>query len=159
MSEARSRAARLMLPLALVVAAVLLFAPLPDRWTRGWKVTFLDFGHVPLFGVLMLLAARPDRSLLWPALFVIALAGLTELIQGQVGRTADWGDFFRGTLGALAATAALLAWRRRRQPKLAIGAGLLAVALLAWPVFEAAPRLIDASEGSPQFPPMAGVLI
>src|SRR4051812_28569490 len=107
---------RWVVPAALVVAAVLLLVPLPGRWRGGWVSVFLDLGHVPLFGALVLVMTRRDRSPLWPTLLTVALAGLAELLQPLTGRTADWLDFLRGTLGALAAAAAILAWRRRCRP-------------------------------------------
>ena len=78
---------------ALVVigsAAVLLLAPLPTGWRAGWREKLLDFGHVPLFAVLVValrggLGVRPG----WSVLVAVAAAGLVEVIQPAVGRTGD----------------------------------------------------------------------
>jgi hypothetical protein len=143
---------------ALGVAPVLLvlLVPLPERWHGGWRNTLLDLGHVPLFGGLTLYLCwvlRPAR--LWPALIALVVAAFAELVQDRFGRTGDLLDFIRGALGVLAAVVVARAWRGPRTPgRLALHA-LAALAVLAWPVAEAAPRLLDAWEGYRSFPTLA----
>jgi hypothetical protein len=153
MGDARKWAVRLLPVLVPAAAAVLLLAPLPDRWTRGWRGSLIDFGHVPLFAVLVLAWSRPGRSPVWPALLAVGAAGAVELVQGAAGRSPGWGDFGRGVLGAAAAAAGLQA--RRTRGGRAAGYGLLAAGLAAWPVIDVAPGLLDAAEGYSVFPVLA----
>jgi hypothetical protein len=140
---------------ALAAALGLLFLPLPREWSRGWRVTLLDFGHVPLFAALVFIWTPRDRPVWRTLLFAVALAGAVELVQKFVDRTADWGDFVRGAIGALCAALLILAWRSRRRPVLAVGCALLAAGSLAWPVLDSGPRLLDAYEGYRAFPVLA----
>jgi hypothetical protein len=145
------------LGLGLGLTAALLLLPLPD-WCQGdWQARLLDFGHVPLFAALTLLLWACLGPGLWrPVLIAVALAGAAEVAQGWVGgRTPDALDFLRGSLGALAAAAGVGAWRARAFPTRAAGFLLLAAALLAWPVLEAAPPLLGAYEGARDFPTLA----
>lgn len=156
MSESRLRVlTRLVRVAAVLLAAVLLFSPLPGAVAGGWRGTLLDFGHVPLFAALVFVWSVPDRSPWRYALLAAALAGLVEVVQYFVGRSADWGDLFRGVLGAFAAAAGLTAWRSRRRPVRAVAFVLLAVGLLTWPVIDSGPRLFDAYEGYRDFPVLA----
>jgi hypothetical protein len=141
---------------AVALAGLLLLVPLPRAWQGGWRSKLLDLGHVPLFAVLTF-ALRPAGRGPWhrPALLAVALAGLAELLQAGVGRSADFYDFLRGAAGALAAGLVLRAWQGPRTAgRLAVHA-LAALALLAWPVADAAPRLLDAWEGRRDFPTLA----
>lgn len=156
MSESRLRVlTRLVRLAALTIAAVLLFSPLPGTVAGGWRGTLLDFGHVPLFAALVLVWSVPGRSAWRYALLAAAFAGVVEVVQYFVGRSADWGDLFRGVLGAFAAAAGLTAWRSRRRPVRAVVYALLTVGLLAWPVIDSGPRLFDAYEGYRDFPVLA----
>jgi len=156
MGELRRRAARLVIPvLAVGIVAALLLLPLPDPWSRGWRGSILDLGHVPLFAALTLAWVRRDRSPLPPALCAAGLAGVAELVQAGVGRNPDWGDFLRGVLGALAAAAGVAAWRARRTPRRAAGFVLVVAGLLAWPLLDIGPRLLDAARGYRDFPVLA----
>jgi hypothetical protein len=110
-------------------------------WCQGdWQGRLLDLGHLPLFAALTLLPwACLGPGLSRPVLIALAVAGVAEVVQGWVGRTPDPLDFLRGALGALAAAGYLL----------------LAAALLAWPVLDAAPPVLDAYEGTRAFPTLA----
>jgi len=72
-----------------------------------------------------------------------------------VQRTPDWGDFVRGVLGASAGAVCVHAWRRRRNGLRLLAASVLVAALLAWPVLDAGPWLLDAYEGYRDFPVIA----
>lgn len=143
--------------LTAVVATVgLLLAPIPARLLGVWQGQILDFGHVPLFATLVLALRVGMGAPLWRPLFAaIALAGLAEIVQPFVGRTGDWVDFLRGSLGAFSAAAALRAWESRRSRIWACAYLILAVALPVWPVVEVAPYLADAMTGRRAFPVLA----
>lgn len=138
----------------VAAAAVLLFAPQPVAWQAGWRAKLLDFGHVPLFAALAVALRVGLRwRLRWCLLVAVAAAGLVEVVQPFAGRTAGWGDFAHGVLGALAGAAVVRAVGCR----LPGAAGWLALAagLVAWPVAEVAPHLVDAVEANRAFPVLA----
>jgi hypothetical protein len=148
---------RLVPVVTLAVTCVLLLIPLPRGWHGGWRGELLDAGHVPLFAavaVSLWVWLRP--ALVRPVLIAVAVAGLAEVVQHFVGRTASWFDFLHGSLGALAAGACIRAWRDRRSPRRALGWFVLAVGLLTWPVVRFSPVLLDAVEGWGDFPTLAG---
>jgi hypothetical protein len=130
--------------------------PLPASWHGDWQSKFFDLGHVPLFGALTIyLWFVLGRSWLWPPLIALVLAGLAELVQDQFGRTGNLLDFVRGALGITAALVALHFWQGpRRLAELAIHA-LAIVALVAWPVVDSVPLLLDAWEASRSFPTLS----
>jgi hypothetical protein len=142
---------------AVPVAALgLLFIPLPTGWLGVWQGQLLDFGHVPLFAVLVAALRTgwgvPLRTALLGA---IGLAGLVEVGQPLVGRNGDWADFWRGCAGAVSAAAAIRARDAHRSPLRRAGYAALAVALLAGPVIEVAPYLADTVDGYRAFPVLA----
>jgi hypothetical protein len=147
---------RLAALVVFVSAAVLLLAPLPIGLRTGWQAKLLDFGHVPLFAVLVV-ALRGGLSLRlgWSVLIAVATAGLVEVIQPAVGRTGDWSDLAYGALGALAGAAGVRAVECRDRRAVAVGYLLFAAALVAWPVAEVAPHLADAVEAHRAFPVLA----
>lgn len=138
----------------LAATAALLLLPLPRDWRAGWRGELLDFGHVPLFAAFTLaLWAWLRPSILKPVAIAVAVAGLAEVVQHFVGRTASWADWLNGSLGALAAGAVLTARESRRWHRL--GWLAVAVVLVAWPVWEIAPTLRDAADGDRDFPTLA----
>jgi hypothetical protein len=142
--------------LATGVVGALLLVPLPSAWGGIWQSKLLDFGHVPLFGALALtLWLLLGPSLIWPVGLSLSEAGLAEIFQQLVGRTGDWLDFVRGGLGIFAAAAAVAAWQYRRKPLWLLGGSVASVGLLAWPVWDAGPYLLDAYEGYRAFPVLA----
>jgi hypothetical protein len=133
-----------------------LLAPLPRSWRGGWQSQFLDFGHVPLFaGLTVALWAAFRGPWYRPALVAIAAAALAEVVQPTFGRSGDLLDFLRGGAGALAAAALIRFGQGPRSWGRFGGHALAALALLAWPAAEAAPRLLDAYEGGRDFPTLA----
>jgi hypothetical protein len=159
-SPAEQRGQRLIARIAALTAvaatAGLLLAPIPDRLLGVWQGQILDFGHVPLFAALVLALRVGMGSPLWRPLFAaIALAGLAEVVQPFVGRTGDWVDFLRGTLGALSAGAAIRAWESRRARVRACAYLALALALPVWPIIEITPYLTDEMTGRRAFPVLA----
>jgi hypothetical protein len=140
----------------VVLALAALLAPLPPRWGGGWRGTLLDLGHVPLFAALTLgLGFALRRGWVWPAAIALALAAAAELFQPLVGRTASLLDLLRGAAGVAAAVILAHAARwPRTVPRLG-GHALALVAVLAWPVADAAPLLLDAWEGHSDFPTLA----
>jgi hypothetical protein len=134
----------------------LLLMPLPLPWHGSWRSKLLDLGHVPLFGGLTLcLWLLLGGRLLGPVLFALALAGLAEIVQPYFGRTGDIFDFLRGALGILAAAALVRACRRPRTVGRVAAYVLVALGLVAWPVGETAPHLLDAYQGYRTFPTLA----
>jgi hypothetical protein len=108
--------------------------------------------------------AAPTRSaarlaaptgLLWSVLIAIGIAGLAEIVQGWVGRTMGLGDFLRGSLAALATGAVIAGWQWRRYPLRVVACLLVAAALLAWPLVDGVPYLVDAYQGARAFPVLA----
>jgi VanZ family protein len=103
----------LLLSIFLVVAAALLFVPLPIPPTAAGRI-IENAGHTPLFmlltlGVLMIL--RHDFLMHGSRLYVLAgsvgVAGgfLTEAIQKPLRRDASWEDVIADSLGVLLALA------------------------------------------------------
>src|SRR5262249_14345902 len=141
---------------AVAVVALLLLMPLPQRWQGAWQGQFFDLGHGPLFASLTIwLWLSLRRSLLWSSLISLLVAALAELIQDHVGRTGSVSDFVRGALGVLAADVALHAWQGPRTVRRLGGHALAIIALVAWPVADAAPWLLDAWDGYRAFPTLA----
>jgi hypothetical protein len=141
---------------ALAAVGVLLLAPLPHAWQSGWRARLLDFGHVPLFAALTV-ALWPALRGPWyrPVLAAVAVAALGEVLQGFVDRTPDWADLLHGALGALSAGVALRGWEGpRTAARLALHAAA-ALGVLAWPVAEYGPGLLDAYEAHSDFPTLA----
>ncbi|QJW98038.1 hypothetical protein [Frigoriglobus tundricola] len=156
MEEKTSRPARFTAIAAVAVTAVLLFAPLPAGGLGIWQGQILDFGHVPLFAVLVVaLRAGMGPPLYRPLGAALALAGIAEVIQPFVGRTGDWLDLLRGALGAFSAAAAIRAWESRRTRLQALAFLVLAVALPLGPIAEAAPYVMDTLESQRAFPVLA----
>jgi hypothetical protein len=142
--------------LAIALAAALLLVPLPGAWRGLWQSKVLDLGHVPLFALLTVLVwRRLGPGVLGPIAIAVGLAAAGEVLQGLVGRSAGLRDFVRGALGALAAGAGIAAWQARLRPAQAFGWLLAVAALIAWPLYDAVPYLIDAWEGSRDFPVLA----
>lgn len=140
---------------ALVAVTALLLAPLPPHWLGPWQGRLLDFGHVPLLAALVLALRAGLGSLPRALLLALGVAALAEVVQPLVGRTGDWIDLLRGSLGALAGAAAIRAYEVRRRPGGALGYSLLAVALPVWPVVEITPYVADTVEGARSFPTLA----
>jgi hypothetical protein len=153
----RGRAGALIVAcLALALAGLLLFCPLPRAWEGGWRSELCDFGHVPLFAVLTLALRRAVGGPWYrPVLVTLALAALVEIVQPFVGRTGSLADFLRGAAGALAAGALLRAAQGPARWLRLAGHGLAAAALVAYPVVEAGPGLLDAALGIADFPTLA----
>jgi hypothetical protein len=141
---------------ALVAVGVSLLVPLPAGWLGAWQDKLLSFGHVPLFAALVLaLRSWLGQPLGRALLAAVVLAGVVEVAQAGVGRSADWADFLRGCLGAAAGAAAVRAYQSRTAPARAAGYLSAVAALLAWPVAEVAPYAADAVEGRRAFPVLA----
>jgi hypothetical protein len=142
---------------AAVVAAVgMLLTPLPTNWLGAWQNQLLDFGHVPLFAAIVL-ASRIGMGppLYRPAIAAIVLAGLIEVIQPFVGRTGDWMDFLRGSLGSLCGAFVIRAWESRGSWIRVVAYLTFGVVLVVWPIVEVAPYLADTVEGYQEFPVLA----
>jgi hypothetical protein len=138
--------------LILLAAGMLFFVPLPNDYRARWYSAAQDLAHVPLFAMLTFLTGR----LCWPeriARIAIAAAGLAaaiEIVQPLVGRSASWHDLIYGIVGVAVAVVGL----QTRWPvamRLAIGA-----ALVAWPLAQNAPVMIDAFQSWRSFPVLVG---
>jgi VanZ family protein len=113
---------RLLLLIAFViVAAALLFVPLPIPATYAGR-TIENAGHMPLFlvGTLFILAIlRHDLQVEGPKLYVLAgIIGvgcglLSEVIQMPLRRDASWEDVFADAVGVLVALALYALFDRR----------------------------------------------
>jgi hypothetical protein len=140
----------------VVLVAAVLLVPLPQSWHGRWQSKFFDLGHVPLFAALTLvLWWTLGRRWPWPALIALTIAGLAELVQERFGRTGNVEDFLRGSLGVGIAVVVIQVCRPPRTwDRLAVGA-LLVAGLLAWPIVDCGPSLLDAAEGYAAFPTLA----
>jgi hypothetical protein len=142
--------------LALGVVMSLLLIPLPESWHGDWQAKFFDLGHVPLFaGLTLLLWWALRGSWHWPVLISLTLAALAEIVQGYFGRSGNLLDFIHGALGVAIALAIVDAWRGRRTVWSLAVHGLLVLVLLAWPISDSGPHLLDAYEGWRSFPTLA----
>jgi hypothetical protein len=95
------------------------------------------------------------HSALWAALISLAVAALAELVQDHFGRSGSLLDFVRGALGVGAALVVLHAWQGPRTLRRLAVHAVAVVVLLAWPVADAAPWLLDAADGFRSFPTLA----
>jgi VanZ family protein len=140
----------------LTPVAALLLVPLPPSWDGPWQSKLFDLGHVALFFALTLaLWVVLKRSWAWAIGVALALGGLAELVQDWFGRTGSLLDFVRDVLGSACALVVVRAGQGPLTlPRLA-GHVFVLVALLAWPVADAAPRLLDAWEGYRELPTLA----
>jgi hypothetical protein len=140
---------------AVALVTVLLLMPLPGGG-HGWRSKLFDLGHVPLFGALTLcLWLTLGPSWRQPVLVALTLGALTELLQDAFGRTGDLLDFIRDALGVACAVVLVRAWQGPWTPLRLAGHALALAALLAWPLADAGPRLLDAFEGYRDFPTLA----
>lgn len=146
---------RLLVPLALVLAAALLLVPLPGWWRGIWQSKLLDLSHVPLFAVITLLLWHRWRSVASAVAVAVLLAALAEPLQALVGRSPDWGDLLRGVCGAVATAGGILAWTQRRQLGIVFAGGAVALTALAWPLYDSFPYFLDSFEGVRSFPVLA----
>jgi hypothetical protein len=141
---------------AVALAALLLLMPFPAGSGGDWRGKVLDLGHVPLFAVLAgWLWLTLGRGWTWPVVISLTLAALTELVQGAVGRSGNVADFLRSALGVAAAVMFVRAWQQPRTVLRVTGHLLALVLILAWPVADALPWLLDAWEGYQAFPTLA----
>jgi hypothetical protein len=144
--------------LVLGAVAFLLLTPFPEDWHATWSSKFFDLGHVPLFAtVTVCLWWLLGRSLLWASAIALFLAGLGEVLQYEMawGRSGDVPDFIRGALGVGAAGVLLHAWKGPwTAGRLALHA-LAVITLVAWPVLDAFPSLLDAYAAYRAFPTLA----
>jgi hypothetical protein len=88
-------------------------------------------------------------------LIATGIAGLGEVFQAWTGRSGELDDFVRGALGALAAVAGIRAWQLRGRPLPVSGCLVVLAGLVAWPLYDAVPTLVDAFEGAHDFPVLA----
>jgi hypothetical protein len=135
----------------------LLLVPLPRSWQGSWQGKTLDFGHVPLFAALTLaLQAGLRRSWILSAGIALAVAGLGEVLQElfsqSLGRSGNLADFLRGAAGALAAGLLIRAGQGARHRWRLLVHGVLSLALIAYPLAEVVPSLIDAGKAYHDFP-------
>jgi hypothetical protein len=140
----------------VVLVAALLLTPLPPRWHSQWQAKLFDLGHVHLFaGMTLLLWLLLPRPWYAPALIALSAAALGEIAQNYVGRDGNFPDFLRGALGVLAAQVVIHALQGRRSLRRLSCHAVLIIALLAWPVWDAVPWLLDAVDGFQSFPTLA----
>ncbi|MBC8024840.1 MAG: CIA30 family protein [Steroidobacteraceae bacterium] len=133
----------LLLSIFLVVAAALLFVPLPIPPTAAGR-TIENAGHTPLFMLLtlgVLLILRNDFGMLGSRLYVLAgLVGvgggfLTEAIQKPLRRDASWEDVIADALGVLLALAVFALFDRRSALPRSVRLLSLGVALLCMTIY------------------------
>lgn len=125
--------------LALAGGGAVLFMPLPEGWSDGWRGEWLNRLHTPLFGVVCValrvffraIAGTRSRSAALAALFATLAAAVVEVVQPWFHRSADLGDLMWGVAGVAAGTlwnvasGAEARWGRMVVPMLAVAAGLL----------------------------------
>jgi len=155
---------------AAIAACLALFLIAPDvpRDLRS-LIHFYDFGHVPLFALIALLAdaflrstaaARPAiRSPLRRRLLLlggcVAVGVAVEIAQGLTGRDMESSDVLRDAAGAVSGLLAITAWEIRARPRRA----LLPLALAAMPALVAflpvGLALLDERRGLTELPVLA----
>jgi VanZ family protein len=127
----------------LVVAAALLFVPLPIPPTMAGR-TIENAGHTPLFMLLtlgVLLILRNDFMLQGPKLYVVSgLIGvfsgfLTEVIQKPLRRDASWEDVIADALGVMLAVGLFAFFDRRPTAPRAFRYASLVVALVCSAIY------------------------
>ncbi len=106
-----SRLLRLAAVAILVVSLTLMLGPFGGAEASSGisdKVAhFVVFGLILWsFGVLF-----PRLPRLWAALAAVALGGAVEVVQGMVGRDADWLDLAADTAGVAVALGLWVVWR------------------------------------------------
>jgi hypothetical protein len=106
-----SRLLRLVAVAILVVSLTLMLGPFGGAEASSGvsdKVAhFLVFGLILWsFGVLF-----PRLPRLWAAVAAVALGGAVEVVQGMVGRDADWLDLAADAAGIAVALALWVVWR------------------------------------------------
>ncbi len=79
----------------------------PSLETHVWD-KLLHFTAYFGLALIATLAVRADRRIWWILLALIVLGGVLEIVQGMVGRDADFHDEIANSIGAL--TGALLGW-------------------------------------------------
>ena len=142
--------------LAIGTVLILLLVPLPERWQGDWQGKFFDLGHVPLFaGLTLVLTSAMGGSWRWPAVISLTLAALAEIAQDYCGRSASFLDFLRGSLGVGVAVVVIRAWKVPRTLRRLACHGLMILGLIAWPMADRGPYLLDAYEGWWSFPVLA----
>jgi hypothetical protein len=152
----RRRTQRLVAGIMIGLVVVVLLIPLPAHWHGTWQSKFFDLGHVPLFtGLTLILWWCLGVSWVWPALIGVLLAAATEIAQLHTGRSGNVPDFVRGALGVLVAVALIRAWQRPRTWRGLCCHALIVLALIAWPLLDSGPYLLDAYEGWRSFPVLA----
>jgi len=96
----------------LAVCLTLMIGPFGgvEAGTRIWDKAahFVVFGlFLWSFGVLFRRLPR-----LWCVVLAVGLGAAVELVQGQVGRDASWGDLLADSLGVAVALLLWVLWRR-----------------------------------------------
>lgn len=146
--------------IAVVIAVGMLLAmPLPAPWHTSWRAKLLDLGHIPLFaGLTWTLRRWTACGWMLAATVSIAIAGAGEIMQATIpflGRSGDWDDFVRGAIGSLLMVNAATAGVKPHSAAQIIYSTLAAIVLLAWPVVDAGPIILDAWNAHRQFPVLA----
>ncbi len=150
----RPAVSRLFLALALIFsAAAILLVPLPNEYRAAWTTALMDLAHLPLFALLTFGFWRWLRCRLWQAFAVgSAISIAVEFCQPLISRTASVFDAVWGILGcALAALFILASGRPMSRKRIAITA-VAAVALVAWPLVQTVPIVLDAYRAYRSFP-------
>lgn len=124
--------------LFVIVAAVLLFMPLPISPTYAAQ-TIENAGHTPLFAIgtlFVMLVLRHDfhvdgaRRYALAGAIGVAAGLLSEAIQQPFHRDASWEDVFADTVGVVLALAAFAFTDRWSEPRRLLRACMLCVALV-----------------------------
>ena len=90
----------------------MLFLPVPEGWSDGWRGEWLNRLHTPLFGVgcvalsafLGAMARTRRRAVVLAGLFATLAAAVVEVVQPWFHRSADLGDLMWGVAGVAAGT-------------------------------------------------------
>ena len=118
------RSRHLILIGGLLVYYFLVLYPFSSSYHNPVKGGLSDAFHLPMFlGVtlfLYILTPRTKHSsrLIISMVLAVAIAGYTELIQPQTGRSASWTDLFNGILGVLLAGYGLQYFHREAKKQL-----------------------------------------
>jgi hypothetical protein len=154
-----ARQSRLTLSLLVFVLVVLGSLTRVDLWLPAlFRAEICDGLHVPAGMLLCFVASlwlpASHRALVQAIVMVLVGAGLLELLQAQVGRSASWRDVLLATAGA-ALTSGILYYRRAgksglKRPLASLGVALFVVATL--PIMN---KLVAIEEARALWPQLA----
>ncbi|PLY02344.1 MAG: hypothetical protein C0622_05685 [Desulfuromonas sp.] len=150
-----------LLPLALL-GAVLLFVGGPDLYSLRSFRSLWEVGHLFCFALWVYLYARWraeasfPRILLEVIVLTFLVGGVTELIQGMIGRNASWQDLGNDYVGSLVGVLFFAPARKKLFRPWLLLLQLPLLAFVCWTLFPVAGIAIDEALLWARFPQLSG---